>query len=154
MSGFIANGSASSEAVIANSDFWPSIDPAALRASVRVDGAVTAQRLRAAIIAAVLAVNDELAVWEARQVAAGYNKLGDVPARSVDGTSRLIHLYQRAIACATATELTERYRSYDVTAAGDKRADDLTPSIDELRRDQRYAVRDFLGASRVTVELI
>ena len=35
-----------------------------------------------------------------------------------------------------------------------QRADDLTPSIDELRRDQRWAIRDLKGESRVTVELI
>ncbi len=56
--------------------------------------------------------------------------------------------------CCTAAELTERYRSFDASDSANQRADDLTPSIDELRRDQRWAIRDLKGESRVTVELI
>jgi len=77
-----------------------------------------------------------------------------VSAVQVDGKSRLVQLYLRIVACATAAEVAERYRSYDTTAAGNQRADDLTPSIDELRRDVRWAIRDFLGTPRMTVELI
>ncbi|UOF16468.1 head completion/stabilization protein [Lysobacter capsici] len=154
MSGFIANGNAGDEAVIANSEFWPSIDPIALRAAMRIDGAVAPDRLRSTIVAVALEVNADLAKWRAQQQNAGFEKLNDVPSEHIDGVSRLAQLYLRAIACGTAAELAQRYRSYDTAAAGDKRADDLTPSIDELRRDLRFAVRDFLGASRITVELI
>ena len=111
-------------------------------------------RLRAAIIAAVLTANDELATWKAQQLAAGHAKLEDVQAPQIDGKSRLVQLYLRVITCATAAEVAERYRSYDTTAIGNQRADDLTPSIDELRRDVRWAIRDFLGTPRMTVELI
>ncbi|MFC3549463.1 head completion/stabilization protein [Lysobacter cavernae] len=154
MSGFIANGTAGVEAAIDNDGFWPSIDPAALRQRIRLDGSIAAERLRAAIVAAVMAVNDELAAWKARQEAAGYAYLQAVPAAGVDGKTRQEQLYLRAVSCATAAEVAERYRSYDTTAAGNQRADDLTPSIDELRRDQRWAIRDFLGTPRMTVELI
>jgi hypothetical protein len=154
MSGFIANGTAANEPTIENDGFWPAIDPAALRARIRLDGAASAERLRAAIIAAVLTANDELAPWQAQQIAAGHAKLEDVPAPKVDSKSRLVQLYLRVVTCATAAEVAERYRSYDTTAAGNQRADDLTPSIDELRRDVRWAIRDFLGTPRMTVELI
>lgn len=154
MSGFIANGSAGTEAAIENDGFWPAIDPVALRQRIRLDGSVAAERLRAAIIAAVLSVNDELAVWKEKQRDAGIRMLEWVPAVTVDGKSRLVQLYLRAVDCATAAEVAERYRSYDATAAGNQRADDLSPSIDELRRDVRWAIRDFLGTPRMTVELI
>ncbi|RBE98159.1 head completion/stabilization protein, partial [Xanthomonas oryzae pv. oryzae] len=62
--------------------------------------------------------------------------------------------YLRAVACATAVEVTERYRSFDATNSANQRADDLTPSITELRRDQRWAVRDLQNLPRSTVELI
>lgn len=154
MSGFIANGSTGTEAAIENDGFWPDVDPVALRERIRIDGSASAARVRAAIVAAVLAINDELSAWKATQQAAGRASLAEVPAPTVDGKSRQEQLYLRAIACATAAELAERYRSYDATAAGSQRADDLSPSIDELRRDQRWAVRDFLGEARMTVELI
>ena len=71
-----------------------------------------------------------------------------------DGESVLLQLYRRAVQCGTAVELHERYRSYDATAQGNQRADDLTPTIDELRRDHRNAISDLQGLRRVTVELI
>jgi len=154
MSGFIANGTPGVEAAIENDGFWPSVDPAVLRQNTRIDGSVSSDRLRAATVNAVLAVNDELAAWKAMRQAEGRVDLQAVPSPSVDGKSRLVHLYLRAVACAVAAEVSERYRSYDATAAGNQRADDLTPTIDELRRDLRWAIRDFLGAPHMTVELI
>jgi len=38
--------------------------------------------------------------------------------------------------------------------SGNKNAEELTPTIDDYRRDLRWAVRDFLGINRSTVELI
>ncbi len=154
MSGFIANGTAPPAPDITNGGFWPVVKPDEIRARMRLDGAIAPDRLRAAVVAAILMVNDDLVLWRAKQEAAGFATLADVPAEKVDGTSRLVLLYQRAIACCTAAELTERYRSYDASDSANQRADDLTPSIDELRRDQRWAIRDLKGESRVTVELI
>ncbi|KAF1719812.1 head completion/stabilization protein [Pseudoxanthomonas wuyuanensis] len=154
MSGFIANGTTAPATDIANGPFWPPVKPDEIRARMRLDGAIAAERLRAAVVAAMMMVNDDLADWRATQHAAGYGTLADVPTEAVDGTSRLVQLYQRAIACCAAAELTERYRSFDASDSANQRADDLTPSIDELRRDQRWAIRDLKGQSRVTVELI
>ena len=155
VSGFVANaGTTPATAGIGSGPFWPVIDPASIRQQMRIDGSVTNERLRTAIVAAVIAVNDELDTWRTHQQAAGHATLAAVPAPVIDGTSRLQLLYERAVACATAAEVAERYRSYDATNSGDRKAEALTPNIDELRRDQRWCVRDFLGVRRVTVELI
>lgn len=154
MSGFIANGTSQPSAEIANGPFWPAVKPDEIRASMRLDGSIAADRLRAAVVAAVMMVNDDLDHWRTAQTATGYATLAAVPAPVIDGTSRLVLLYQRAIACCAAAELTERYRSYDAADSASQRADDLTPSIDELRRDQRWAIRDLKGDPRLTVELI
>lgn len=154
MSGFIANGASAPVNAIRSDTFWPEVSPDDIRAQMRMDGAIAADRLRACVISAVSVVNDELDSWRAAQEAAGYVALKDVPARAIDQTSRLVLLYRRAIACCATAEVVERYRSYDATDSANQRADDLTPSIDELRRDQRWAIRDFLGVPRVTVELI
>ncbi|MCO1344221.1 head completion/stabilization protein [Burkholderia multivorans] len=50
--------------------------------------------------------------------------------------------------------LIERYRDYDTTGDGARRADELEPQSDELRRDARWAISDIVGRPRVTVELI
>jgi hypothetical protein len=153
MSGFVAGGKTPSGHI--NTDpFWPSIDLDDVRGTLRLDASVTPIRLETATIEAAITVNRECAKWRKAQQAAGYESLADVPADQVNGVSEQIHLYLRAIYAATGAEICERYRSYDTTNSGNQNADELTPSIDELRRDQRWAVRDFLGLSRSTVELI
>ena len=153
MSGFVAGGTVASGHI--NTDaFWPSIDLDELRATLRIDASVTAPRLETAAVAAAISVNRELSGWRAIQQAAGHSELAAVPSEKINDVSVLVHLYRRAIEAATGAEVCERYRSYDSTNSGNQNAEELTPSIDELRRDQRWAVRDFLGLGRTTVELI
>ena len=153
MSGFIASGSTPSGHI--NTDtFWPSIDLDALRSTLRVDASVTPARLETACISAAINLNRELKDWRVIQQAAGYSELAQVPAEQVQDVSALVHLYRRAIEAGTGAEVCERYRFYDSTNSGNKNAEELTPSIDDYRRDLRWAVRDFLGTNRTTVELI
>ena len=156
MSGFVAGGTGTtSPAGHINTDpFWPSINLDDVRGYLRIDASVTPIRLETATIAAAISVNREFAEWRRAQQASGYATLDEVPAELIKGISERVHLYQRAIYAATGAEISERYRSYDSTNSGNQNADELTPSIDELRRDQRWAVRDFLGLGRTTVELI
>jgi hypothetical protein len=155
MSSFTANAStAKPQDPVTAGAFWPAIDVAVLREAIRLSGDVSPGRLRSVVINAVISVTRELSDWRAKQEAAGHARLADIPAEVVDGQSQKVQLFLRAVYCATAVELHERYRSYDATAQGNQRADDLTPTIDEIRRDQRNAVSDLLGTRRMTVELI
>lgn len=141
-------------ATIENDGWWPAIELASVREIVRLNGTVTDLRLQEATQAAMLAINQELAGWKAQQVAQGVEKLSDVPAPRAGGESRLVTLYRRAIYFYAKADLTERYRDFDTTAAGDRRADDLEATINDARRNVRWAVSDILGQSRVTVELM
>ena len=153
MSGFVAVGSTPSGHL--NTDpFWPSIDLDALRATLRIDASVTPARLETACITAAISLNRELKDWRIEQQAAGYNELAEVPAEQVQQVSVRVHLYRRAIEAATGAEVCERYRAYDSTNSGNKNAEELTPTVDDYRRDLRWAVRDFLDLPRTTVELI
>jgi hypothetical protein len=153
MSGFVAGGPTAGGHI--NTDpFWPSIDLDDLRKTLRIDSSVSQPRLETATINGAITVNRELAAWRSSQQAAGHATLVEVPSEQVNDVSILAHLYLRAIQAATGAEITERYRSYDSTNAGHQNVDELTPSIDEYRRDQRWAIRDLLGCNRTTVELI
>lgn len=158
MSGFIAGGlpaSAPAPGAHINTDqFWPSIDIDKLRESLRIDSSVTPARLETAIIAAAISVNDELDTWRLAKLGEGITALADVPSMPVADTTKHLYLYLRAIEAATGAEVCERYRGYDTTASGSKNADDTDPTIDDYRRDQRWAIRDFLGKPRTTVELL
>ncbi|SNS20137.1 Phage head completion protein (GPL) [Sphingomonas laterariae] len=134
--------------------WFPAIDPRKIREGYRIREAVTPARLREALIAAIITVTNDLGAWQAGQDAAGHASLAAVPAPSIDGQSRLLHLYVRAVALNAKAEIVERYRDIDITGPGERRAEDLDPSVGELRRDALHAVRDILGKSRTTVELI
>lgn len=153
MSAFVASGTAPGGHI--NTDpFWPSIDLDNLRATLRIDASVTPPRLETAVIAAAINLNRELKQWKVKQQAAGYATLADIPDDKVNDVSVQTHLYRRAIEAGTGAEVCERYRDYSATNTGNDKAEDVAPTIDDYRRDLRWAVRDFLGISRTTVELI
>lgn len=154
MSGFVASGGAPAAAHINTDPFWPSIDLELLREALRIDSSVTPARLETAAIAAAISVNRELAKWRMTKQTDGYTTLAEVPSEAIADQTEYVHLYVRAVQAATGAEVCERYRSYDTTNVGDKKAETLQFNIDEYRRDQRWAVRDILGRARTTVELI
>ncbi len=161
MSSFVAMPSAAAAAqpampseTIANDGFFPDVDPAAVREAARVPTNITEARLRVAILGAIMTAEIDLRVFAAASIAAGYAKLADLPAPQLDGESVQVIRYLRAIALYAKAELIERYRDFDMTGAGNAQADDLTPSIGELRRDALHSVRDILGKSRTTIDLI
>ncbi|MFN3944591.1 MAG: head completion/stabilization protein [Allosphingosinicella sp.] len=134
--------------------FFPPVDPALVRAEQRIDDNVTAGRLRAAIVAAMLTIDNDVRAWRARHQAAGHATLADVPAPVIAGESRNVLLYRRAIGCLAKAEIIERYRDFDQTGAGQRDVAELSSAIGELRRDGRHAIRDLLGKPRTMVELI
>lgn len=158
MSGFIAGGLVPSESApgphINSNLFWPSIDLDKLRETLRIDSSVTPARLETAVVAAIISINRDLAKWRVARQAEGFTALPDVPDDDRLTNAERVHLYVRAVECAAGAEVCERYRGYDTTASGGKNADESAPTIDDYRRDQRWAVRDFLGSSRTTVELL
>ena len=153
MSAFVASGPVIGGHI--NTDpFWPSIDLDNLRATLRIDASVTPARLETAVIAAAIDLNRELSDWRVAQQAAGYATLAEVPGDRIKDVSVQAHLYRRAIEAATGAEVCERYRDYSATNTGNNKAEETAPTIDDYRRDLRWAVRDFLGKNRTTVELI
>lgn len=154
MSAFVAGGSTPAATELTNGDFWPTIKLDDLRAALRIEAAVTDPRLETAVVAAMITVNRELADWRAQQQAAGYATLAAVPGELIGTHTEQQHLYLRAVQAATGAEVCERYRSYDTTGTGDSKAENLQYTIDEYRRDQRWAIRDLLRVARTTVELL
>ncbi|WP_313128948.1 head completion/stabilization protein [Stutzerimonas nitrititolerans] len=154
MSAFIAAGGSHKPHPITNDGWFPELDGQHLRESLRLDGSITDVRLETAAVNAVIEVNRELKRFKFTQLAAGHEHLADVPADQIQGESELLHLYRRAIYCSAGAELAERYRDYSATGDGAERAEALTPTADEYRRDARWAIRSILGRVHTTVELI
>lgn len=143
-----------SEPVIKSSLFWPEIDPVEIRAQQRLDNTIPPGRLRGALIEAIATTNNAMLTFRQAHQELGTNSLADVVADEIDGISILVHRYQRAVGSLAKALLMERYRDFDATGKGDKKADQLTDPIDDCRRDHLNAIADITGRPRVTVELI
>ena len=141
-------------AIVKNDGWFPDIDMNALRASMRLDGTATYDRLRDATIDAIASVNAELGAWQAAHVAAGCADLSTVPAPSIGGENVQLTRYRRAVFNLTHADLTERYRDFDSTKAGGQKAEDLETTICDARRNVRWALSDMRGLPRSTIELI
>ena len=142
------------EAIVRNDGWFPDVDPALVRRQIRLRDGVTAERLREAILGGIITIANDLDAWADAQRTAGYETLAAVPARAIDGETRLTILYRRALGCAIKADLVERYRDIDTTGTGQRQVSDLDQSVEELRRDMIHAIRDLLGTGRVTIDLI
>jgi hypothetical protein len=160
MSSFIATaqtntpGAANSGAKVVNDGWFPDIDIDDVRAATKLDGTVTPERLRRAVVDAIATVNADLAQWQAAQIAAGHSDLASVPAKQVDGVSIQVSRYERAVYSLTHADITEQYRGYDSTKSGGQKAESLDGTICQSRRNARWAMNDIRGISRSTIELI
>lgn len=153
--GFIANATTSpAEGEIDSSPFWPAISLPDLRDTVRLDGTVTTARLKHAVIDAITSVNRDLADWRRAREAEGVATLAAVPGEVINGESAYLHSYRRAVYAMTRANLLERYADYSATGDGVKGADAKIISSDDLYRDARFAIRDILGTTHITVALI
>lgn len=138
---------------VAVDGFWPALDLDALRAAIRVDSVVTDARLRDVTVAAALEVAAELADWRAGQEALGHDALDKVPPRRViaDQGDYAI-LWTRAVQAGVIADLGDRQLGQSARAAGSDRVEQLSGEVDIARRDQRHAIRDFLGLPRIVAE--
>lgn len=153
MSGFVASAPAQ-PFTLTNDGFWPDIDANHLRERQRIGGNVSNARLEEAAVAAIISVNRELRPLKLRYMAQGHETLKDVPAEQINNESELVHTYRRAIYSTASAEVAERYRTYSATNSGAAKGEEEEQSADDYRRDARFAIRDLLGISRTTVELL
>ncbi|CAM3641972.1 head completion/stabilization protein [Klebsiella variicola] len=145
---------ASDEPVIKNTFFFPDIDPKRVREGMRLEQTVAPARLREAIKTGIAETNAELFLWREQQIAGGVNTLADVPSDELDGESVRVFYYLRAVTSMATATLYERYRGVDASARGDKKADSIDTTVDELWRDMRWAVSRVQDKPRCIVSQI
>lgn len=133
--------------------FWPEIVLGDVRKKMRLTGTVTTSRLKEAVIEGVAHVIEQLAGWQAAQMAAGYSQLADVPAIMIDGESVKVHRFRRAVSSIARAHILGTFRDVDTTGdAGEKRAAALLSQSDDMWRDARWAISDIRGAVRNSAE--
>ncbi|AKH88165.1 head completion/stabilization protein [Edwardsiella tarda] len=139
------------EPVIKNTFFFPDVEPRRIRDLMRLEYTVTPARMRDAICAGIAEVNAELVEFRERQMLLGFKTLDAVPAETIDGESVCCFHYLRAVSAMTAASLYERYRGYDASGKGEKKAESVEAVIDELWRDMRWSVSRLQGRPRCIV---
>ncbi|EPG6560004.1 head completion/stabilization protein [Morganella morganii] len=139
---------------LSSGDFFPDISLRHYQQSVLTDGKVTTERLRHALVNAMIEINRELSGWKQSQIAAGFMSMAAIPADHISNESELVLLYRRAVYSGAKADLIERYRDTDTTDSGEKKAAALGETVDDLRRDVQWAIQRIKGESHNICELI
>ncbi|MGJ7099373.1 head completion/stabilization protein [Morganella morganii] len=139
---------------LSSGDFFPDISLRHYQLSVLTDGKVTTERLRHALVNAMIEINRELSGWKQSQTAAGFMSMAAIPADHISNESELVLLYRRAVYSGAKATLTERYRDTDTTDSGEKKAAALSETVDDLWRDMQWAIQRIKGESHNICELI
>lgn len=142
---------------ISNDGFFPDISMPAMRNAMRLDQTVTNDRLRPALVDAMITSNRLLAEWKGTKQMAGFARLADVAAPQIDGESQLVAHYRRAVYSFAKADMFETYRDYDTTASAltdKKNMEWMDTAPDVQRRNAHWAINDILGRTHATVELI
>jgi Phage head completion protein (GPL) len=134
--------------------FWPNIDLNILRDTLRIGPVVTHHRLEEAVIAAMINAARQLAAWRLMREAEGRTKLADVPAMQIGGASVLVASWRRAVGQLVMADLAETHRDIGATDSGAQRGTEMALTADDHRRNATHAIRDILGVTRTSVELI
>lgn len=156
MSDFIAlsNANEAEDLEISNISFFPAITIKDVRESQRLDGTVTTERLKKAITNAIIAVNDDLYSWRLAKQADGLSSINELIDDIINGESKYLILYKQAVYSWANALLNEQYLNFDVTAKAKNQIEPEQQSAGDLYRNSRYAIRDILGKSHSTMELI
>lgn len=142
------------DVTVENDGWFPNISLDAVRKAERITDTITVDRLKWAVVNAMLTVNSDLDAWRLAHIEAGHNSLAVVPSVAIAGESRLMQLYRRSVYSLAHADLIERYPDYSMTLKSADRSSDLASAGDDHYRNGRWAVRDLLGVGRTTVELI
>lgn len=143
------------ESTIITGKFWPDINLAKLRDVMRIDPSVTTSRLEYVVINVINGVNRELKPWCDQQIQLGFSSLSEIPSDiEINGEHSLVLHYKHAIYSRTKSRLLEKFRDMDLTNTGNKKAQDMTETIDELNRDAHWALQAIQGKPNVTVGII
>ncbi|MFX6133653.1 head completion/stabilization protein [Acinetobacter baumannii] len=148
--GFVANGNNTPSQIEIKSDpFYPTVALDRIREIVRIDGAVTNERLKQTIIEEVIDINRSLIRLKDQA-----SKLSDLSKLQVNDLPETDYLYLSAIANGVAAKVNENYRNYDSSDSGVKKAKEAECTVDDYRRNKQWAIQQLLGENHTVVELI
>lgn len=152
MSSFIpANAANAADKLVPNNGFFPDLSVLEMRDQTGLGSIFGAERIAAAIQAAMIETNATLAAWRSGLTA---ETLAELPAESYGGISSKVILYKTGVYTRARAELISITRDYDSTKSGHARADALEETTDHWFRQSNEALSRLTGRGRTVVELI
>ncbi|MGJ8526866.1 hypothetical protein LMG33818_002629 [Halomonadaceae bacterium LMG 33818] len=160
------SGPRAPETIIANTGFWPDIDPNDFRTVHRITDTVTNARVETALRAAMSITNRVLEAWRARFFSKNPPQtpipqtLSDVTLYSWMPPGGLVGHYVRAVYAEAHAQILDRYRDYDATGPARREGQSRThtdPRMDtaaSYRQDANWSITEILNRPHTTVELI
>ncbi len=139
---------------VVNCAFWPALVPAHFRASARLDGTVTTERLVEALSAGRDQVNRQMADAQAAWISAGFVDHTHIPLEQWQAPEHVFKVYRNAVYGEAQALLCERYPDLMQTQAGRDSTIASLPTADTHRRDSTRAIMMLLGRTNCTVDLI
>lgn len=135
--------------------FWLDIDINHFRDSQRIGGTlIPDQRVKDALLGAVMSVEADLCAWRQAQEEAGHPSLEVVPSPQIGGETQLVLLWRRAVYAFATADLVETHRDVTATGSASSAISELDQRADDHRRNAIHAIRAILGKGRTAVELI
>ncbi|KND22815.1 hypothetical protein AFK20_01565 [Enhydrobacter aerosaccus] len=122
--------------------FFPDLSTKEFADASRLDGSVTPERMKQALLFSMAEINRELKIVKFPLPILPEMTLADYDLAYLTNN---VFLYKTAIWNEARAKLTEHYRDFDSTSDSTKRGDLLTPQIDAYRRDVRHAINLILG---------
>lgn len=148
--GFVANGNTTPSSIKIKSDpFYPIIDLDHIRKIVRIDGAVTNERLEQTIIEEIIDVNRLICRLKEKA-----SSLTDLAKTFINDQPDTDYLYLSAVGNGVAAKVNENYRNYDSSNSGAIKAEKAELTVDDYRRNKHWAIQQLLGENHTIVELI
>ena len=137
-----------------NSAFFPDLDLKAFIDTYRIPSDHPIALVEEQVYLAMGTINKQLDIYRAAQIALGYDTLAAVPADEMGGKSIQIRRYERAVFALAKAKLLQDF----ATVIRKKEAENLGKEAPE--REEKYrefstqAVREILGKSAISVELL
>lgn len=151
MTTFIPTNPVPGNQTIANDGWYPDLDLDDFRARTGLGNVFGAERLAAAVQAAMIEVNAAIRSWRDTQTAAS---LAVVPAPAYGEVSEKVILYTAAVFARARAGLLRTTRDYDSTKDGHGRAEALEEIAEDYLQQSAEAVARLIGRTRMVVELI
>lgn len=132
--------------VIEADGWFPGIDTAEVRKTVRLgDGAVTDDRLKAAVIAGMLAGLQSLSEWRSARALEGKGALSEVTEDTLAGENLAVLLWRRVVTYFAAAEILDGHTDVAATDDALDRENEKQDTADRYRRLAHEAVADLRG---------